>query len=588
MLRFLFLWSAAFLVTTVLADQAADDAVLAKLNGGQLAKTFQVQISDADGNAIAGVTVTPWALRSSQGHGLWSGGDDPAEMPPEPAITSDDGIATIRYPFYREVNEQTRTFSVSVNVTHPDYTIDDAVHIDVPLLENEPHKVEMKRAASITLIPQSTSADFHIDQVHVVSSDRFTSQNDFIKRESDKIVFQKLNPAPFRAMMVRLVDGQAVEFSDPIELTLQSGPNDPITVSMHPAVKIKGRLADEVPRPVTAGRISAIALPRPHPQANFNWMVWAAVDPSGDFVVKGWPRSETVQIIALCDGFIAANGRDPNIVPKPVDNSDPLSGITTMIEVAKTLASQRPERPNSRPQVFTPDNFQSDADQPITIAMSPMVRCEINVVDPDGGPLADVYVAGGPNVFYWNWGSQIYGELMDSAEWMIKKYEREPWDRDSERGYDIPFYDRSDQHGAATVYLPPGRHTLFAHDKDNAHQLPIFMGRRDRSVTIVAGETMVVTLQLEKAGTETLGEYDKLAGVVFGCSTREGQQICALPEVRQKMNEFSKRLLEADNPRDPAVLAEAFAVVAEAFDRVGDIAEAAKWQAKADAEQSKL
>ena len=97
-----------------------------------------------------------------------------------------------------------------------------------------------------------------------------------------------------------------------------------------------------------------------------------------------------------------------------------------------------------------------------------------------------------------------------------------------------------------------------------------------------------MTLQLEPTGTETLGEYEKLAGVVFGCSTREGKQICALPEVRQKMDEFSRRLREADNPRDPAVLAEAFAVLADAFDRAGDLQEAAKWRAKADAEKGKL
>ncbi|QDT06429.1 hypothetical protein K227x_48390 [Rubripirellula lacrimiformis] len=296
MLRFALPLVGFVLVATSLADDAAEDAVLAKLGGGQLAKTFQVQVSDPDGNPIDGVTVTPWALRSSQGHGRWSGGDDLAEMPPQPVTTGPDGIATIRYPFYRDVNERTRTFSVSAILSHPDFTIDDSVHIDVPLLDDGPHKIEMSHAASISLIPLSSSPDFHIDQVYVVSSDRISSRN----------------------------------------------------------------------------------------------------------------------------------------------------------------------------------------------------------------------------------------------------------------------------------------------------ELPIILGRRDRRVTAVTGETLTLTLQLEPTGIETLGEYDKLAGIVFGCSTREGKQICALPEVREKMDAFARRLREADNPRDPAVLAEAFAVVAEAFDRADDLGEAAKWRVKADAEKAKL
>ncbi len=81
MLRFVLPLAGFFLV----ASSLADEAVLAKTNGGQLAKTFQVQVTDSDENPIAGATVTPWALRSSQGHGRWPVADDPADMPPEPA-----------------------------------------------------------------------------------------------------------------------------------------------------------------------------------------------------------------------------------------------------------------------------------------------------------------------------------------------------------------------------------------------------------------------------------------------------------------------------------------------------------------------
>ncbi|MGB7346066.1 MAG: hypothetical protein WBD20_17745, partial [Pirellulaceae bacterium] len=239
--RFVLPLAAFFLVASSLADNAVGndaeiDAALAKMNGGQLAKTFDVHVTDNDENPIVGAIVTPWALRSSQGHGRWPGQDDRTEMSPEPATTGEDGRATIRYPLYSDVDEFTRTTGVSVSLRHPEFTIDDVVHIgNLPLLKYGPREIVMKRAASITLIPQSDSDDFHIDQIHLVSSDPSNYPAHSLKRESGKILVESLHPAPFRAMLVRLVDEQAVEFSDPIELTLQPGLNDALTVAMHPA-----------------------------------------------------------------------------------------------------------------------------------------------------------------------------------------------------------------------------------------------------------------------------------------------------------------------------------------------------------------
>jgi hypothetical protein len=88
-------------------------------------------------------------------------------------------------------------------------------------------------------------------------------------------------------------------------------------------------------------------------------------------------------------------------------------------------------------------------------------------------------------------------------------------------------------------------------------------------------------------GTDQLGQWDKLAGVVFGCSTREGRRICALPGVQAKMAEFTRRFREAKDQRDPQLLAEAYAAVAEAFTGVGDLEQAALWRGKAAEQREK-
>jgi hypothetical protein len=577
MLGFLF-------ASSLLADDAFAE-LRAKMQGGQLVKTFDVKVQDEEGLPIENVTVSPWALRSSQGHGRWGEDDEFAEMSPIETKTNSNGVATIQYPFYRNVAERTRTFSVSVNLKHPDFTIGDAVHIDVPLRSDAPETIEMVRGASVEFIPIQESGLIETDQIYVVSSDRLTSVGDSLTRMADRVTLKPLAPGPFRAMLVRLSDGEAIEFSDPIELTLQPGANESKRVEMHPAIDIHGRLGDEVPRPIVAGRVCVIASPRKHPLPNFDWTQWAPVDADGGFVIKGFPRTEPLQVIALCDQFVAANGRDPNanVEDDRGAETDPLGGLMALVNMAKEL-TKPPHPPCTRPQTFEPN-----PEQPITIRMSPLVRCEVSVLDPDRKPLSNLLVGACPNVYWWDWGSQIYGDnLMRSTEWLTNTMVEEAWDSDSVRGYDMPCFEHSDENGLATIYLPPGKHSLFVHDRTDAYRLPIFMGRRDHDVTVVEDETLMVTLELERAGTEALGEYDKLAGVVFGCSTREGKQICALPEVRNKMNDFAKRLREADDPRDPVILSEAYLVVAEAFERAGDSAEAEKWRSKAEAQKAKI
>ena len=133
--------------------------------------------------------------------------------------------------------------------------------------------------------------------------------------------------------------------------------------------------------------------------------------------------------------------------------------------------------------------------------------------------------------------------------------------------------------GKVTLELPAGKECLAI--QSDVYELPVFLGRRDVRIELAPGRTTEATLRLQPSGTEKLGEWDKLAGVVFGCSTREGRRICALPDVQKKMAEFEKRFREAKNQRDPKLLSEAYNAVADAFAGVGDLEESAKWRKKA-------
>ncbi len=212
--------------------------------------------------------------------------------------------------------------------------------------------------------------------------------------------------------------------------------------------------------------------------------------------------------------------------------------------------------------------------------MTPLIPCIVTAVDENGQPVAGVTVESWPNVGWWNGGSQIYCHPLVRGERLL----RDRGYREAiEKAFPTPFEGKTDAHGKLTLQLPAGGEELAV--SSDAYELPAFVGRREVPVKLIRGETAEVSLRLQPRGTDRLGEWDKLAGVVFGCSTREGRRICALPGVEKQMDEFVERFREAQNQRDPQLLSEAYVVVANAFADAGDKEEAAKWRQKA-AEQA--
>jgi hypothetical protein len=261
-------------------------------------------------------------------------------------------------------------------------------------------------------------------------------------------------------------------------------------------------------------------------------------------------------LIALCDGFRAASGAAPACVAKP---RDPATD------------------PFGRPQVFTTDQLE------IEVPMTPMARCQVKVLEEDEHPVAGVEVESWPNVGWWNGGSQIYCETLVRSERLLGTHD---YLGAMEKPYPRPYCATTDAKGEAVLQLPAGRGRLAIHNE--VYELPINLGRRDVRIQLPGGQTNETVLHVQPKGTDKLGEWDKLAGVVFGCSTREGRQICALPGVTKKMDQFAKRFHEGISQRDPQLLFEAYSTVADAFAGVGDQEEAEKWRQKAAEQKAKI
>jgi hypothetical protein len=376
------------------------------------------------------------------------------------------------------------------------------------------------------------------------------------KLDDQSLRVPAMPPGENSVLLVKLDGDRATHFSKIHDFKLTAGVPTTLDVVLNPSVRIEGALSANVERPIRNGRVSVRTLPpKSHAYNRVMWLTWEPVRPDGTFTLD-WPADEALQLTSLCDGYIAASGAAPAVVDNPPNpDSDSFS----------------------RPQVFT-----AGAEH-VEVAMTPLVPCVATAIDGDNVPVAGIRVVSWPNVGWWNRGSQIYCSPLVRGERLLTTRDYEQAVDDD---YPPPFEATTGADGIARLELPVGKENL-AVDSD-VYELPIFLGRRDLSVALEADRPAKATLRLQPRGSEKLGDWDKLAGVVFGCSTREGRRICALPGVQKKMAEFTARFREAKNQQDPQLLAEAYAAVAEAFAGVGDLEEAGKWSRKSAEQREQI
>ncbi|MGI9516294.1 MAG: Ig-like domain-containing protein [Pirellulaceae bacterium] len=440
----------------------------------------EVLVKGADGQPVVDATVTPWALRCSAGHGLWSA-KSVGGVEPIPVITDSNGIAKVAYPKFAILDERVSTTTVSVSVDHSDHPYVASEHINVP--REDTHQFQLPAGVALEI---KALVDGEVDtseQVHIVSNPGRPRGSTVTV--DGVIQIQPMAEGPGQLLLVRMDGEKPTHFSSIINLDIE--PEQGVLkkeIELRPAVSVQGRLSDNVSRPVKNGRVKVLNI-RPGVSRNeIAWTTWAEVKADGTFIIESWPAEEPIQLVALCDGFCAESGEKPPMVT--------------------------PER--ARGAYLRAQVFMKPIDSEIVVQMTPMVDCHFEIKDAFGKPVSDVIVAANPNIGWWNGGSQIYCfPLARSAEWLATgKYEP-----DSKEGlFAIPFVGNSDEQGQTLLQLPAGRRSLVAYNEK--YQLPINVGRRSERVEVEAGDSMDITLVVQPKGLEVLGDWEDLCGLVFG------------------------------------------------------------------------
>jgi hypothetical protein len=230
-------------------------------------------------------------------------------------------------------------------------------------------------------------------------------------------------------------EGRAM-FSDVLAEVLADGDDLRREVELRPGATMVGRIDDSVPRPVQSGILSAMTIESTGDAHNkLSWRTRANIETDGTFRIDDVPANSDLQIIGLCDGYMVRSGEPPDFVPEKERRAS--SGF-------------------SFPQVFRVGETQSA----ITLAMTPTVECVVKVVDQEGGPIAGARVNFGPNVKWWNGGSQIYGHpRMTMKEILVERSDRTIRERQLQPS---PFQAVTDESGVAVVRNMPPKSLSFS------------------------------------------------------------------------------------------------------------------------------
>jgi len=448
--------------------------------------TFPMVVKDADGKPVADAVLKPWAVRSSQGHGMWREG--PAGEPgPQESTTDADGMATITYPKYHSVGEQVAVTAVTVSIDHPDHPHVSHEDVTVPTTSTEPHVASLPSGAAIEVTVNLDGKPINDKNIRAMWSGgrNFYGGTDITVHDDGTLRIPPLTEGPGQFILLRLDGTKVTHFSKINKVDVVASP-DPIRleVEMIAALPVRGKLSDNVPRPVRNGRVKLTSIGDGESWNGVEWFDWAPVAADGTFVIDDWPQNEPLQLIALCDGFIAGNGKAPTSVP--------------------------PERATGigpRAQVF----LEPQASE-IVIDMKPLVRCRFECKNAFDKPLADIVVASSPNIFWWNFGSQLYCDpLVDPIDFLMSgKYESSEASKNLPR----PFHGTTDAKGVVEFDLPAGNASIYA--QSERHQLAARGGNRRRKIFVGREKAVVEQLVLQPKGLDCLGDWEDLCGLVFG------------------------------------------------------------------------
>jgi hypothetical protein len=231
-------------------------------------------------------------------------------------------------------------------------------------------------------------------------------------------------------------------------------------IPLQPGVVVTGKLPSHVPRPILDGRVFVECSPNligyggQDVVQRTGFRDWSSIDRDGNFVFRSLPATGTLQVIALCRGWISSGRKDGRV-------SGDLFQLDEL-HVSNNIVSIVPE-------------------------MHQAGSLGITLIQPDGSPIASssVYVA--PNV-YWNHRGQtsILGLEFSDLAWIRNKQEADSYFTDRLINHSPTRLRQStDDQGFAVLEDLPIDMPLEVYMKSSDFALPVVPGQTERMVPFI-------------------------------------------------------------------------------------------------------
>lgn len=337
-----------------------------------------VTVIAMDGRPVVGASVFPWGFGTTNGTGWGWFPTWPKEFK-----TNAEGIAKILVPeelMAAVPPESGEVWFLSFRIEHPDYA---------PAARSQRQITDRQ---SITLSDGVVIAPKVTDGATggTISADLFAVSSGYPSLKwsvaSGELRSARMDPTDaergqyFRVIHAPQGSDSQIQFSDVIDVTtiitqeghLKNGTQRAgiadVDVSVHPGVRLSGKLSGNVPRPVKNGHVIASILAGPS-QSGLVWQDVASLSETGTFEFASLPRNSHVELVAVCDGWVSTT------LPADAAEYDRRFGTNFLQQarIDRTISAMPVRLENGT--VTT------------TLNMVPTGTCEFTIQDATGNPL---------------------------------------------------------------------------------------------------------------------------------------------------------------------------------------------------------
>ncbi len=257
---------------------------------------FALSVVNDAGNPVQGASIKPLGIRATAEPSAWFGwGADPPTW-----VTSSDG--TVQGQVRKYAHEKLETGSVVFLTTHPDYA---SAYCDMRLTSIT--QVVLTPGHSLDVIPIDEGSSLPITgEISTEFVDRHGLSPKWDRQLDGSISIRNISEKGTSFFLKHKPStGTAVLMSDFHSITFPRELEGPLQVVLRPTHTVYGRLSDNVPRPVTNGKVSAYVATGRY---GFGRYGKSTVDIASDgtFELTDMPEG-TVHIWALVDGYCSVH-----------------------------------------------------------------------------------------------------------------------------------------------------------------------------------------------------------------------------------------------------------------------------------------